>query len=301
MIIIGIISSSQEEYKEFKQIWIDNINYIKSEENKNKFEFYFLNSERGEKARVDKLENYYELYDDYTEDIRQRRVLKKTFGFFEHIKSKMEPSDYVIRTNLSTFMDLKVLLKWVKDKPTCNFFAGPFVGEYYKGKETIISGIHLLLTFDVMCYILNKSEEIFNYLNNVYDLNKDKQDASFIKYYIEDDNVISNVINNGYNEISILNVPRLSIVELKEFEIPLCGMLQNCKLPLYNKENKVTSDIYVYRFKTHDRDKDILRMKYLYKEIYKNNFNIIKYCNDLELKFYKKGDSEFNYKLSKLS
>ena len=78
-VIISIISSTGDNYIDFKKVWIDNINNVKKNKDiRSKVDFYFLNSEENQKPRVVKYDNYYEFFDEYTEHVRQRRVLKKS-------------------------------------------------------------------------------------------------------------------------------------------------------------------------------------------------------------------------------
>lgn len=286
-LVVSIISSSQSEYLGFKQIWIENIKYIKSQPDiKDLVDFYFLNCEKDipiTSTIVPVSSNgggtpfYYEFYNYYDEDIRQRRVLKKTLNFFTYAKGVYENVDettFFIRSNLSTLINFRELINWLKTRPNKMFFAGPVV-DNFKGRDSILSGTHLIMSFDVMVFLITHYINIWIGLHN-YNCSltvKENTEEERINFYVEDDTIISNVLFK-LSELRINNVPRLDFIDIYNFEITEGGETRNINtnldLVLFHKCNE-KDNIFTYRFKTKSRETDIINMRNIFNHIKTNS------------------------------
>jgi hypothetical protein len=255
----------------------------------------------GEKSKgkdyhhIDKIDNYYEFYDNYDDnfdgqDIRQRRILKKTLNFFKYIKeSETNETDlFIIRTNLSTFVDIPKFIEWMSNlKNYKALFGGPII-DSYEEYYTQLSGTFLVLSRNIVDEILINEQILWTTLeinkkNNT--LRYNTREPLYLKSYPEDDTLLSLIIrssktkNIGWikkNEIDLVGIPRLDFIEVESLKLDSCIVYSKCDP---NKES-----IFLYRFKTKNRDNDIIQMKDLLENIYIDDYNIIEYVNSISSK-----------------
>jgi hypothetical protein len=164
-------------------------------------------------------------YCDVTETIPN--MLRKTIKFFEYISEKMENDIYIVRTNLSTVFDMKLLVEWfaMPTIPRKNFFAGPIIGGL-NGKYSSISGTCMVLTMDVVQFVLRYQDRF--------------------SFTINEDIELSALIMINLNPL-LMSVKRLDFIN----EI------------LYHKCAIADETIWCFRFKSDDRLDDLNTMKKL--------------------------------------
>ena len=270
-IIVGIVASDNENYTEFKKVWVKNISRVKNDPYLSHiFDFYFLYSEAKESKKIMYKDTQEVLYVDFYDKEEKyesvsHSLLARTMKFFNYIIGTLnlmndtsylkykEDGLFFVRTNLSTVFDFNLMEKWFIDKPKTNFFGGSFNG-YYNGLYTMISGINLIFSLDTMMYLT---------------FNKEKIDMSV---YLEDE-AISQLIIHNLN-IFIINVKRLDFIEMEEVHIP-----PNYIWPatpnsiVYHKTEIGDTDIFSFRFKTFNRDNDVIVMNRVVDELWKDKDN----------------------------
>ena len=79
-------------------------------------------------------------------------INKKTFLMFEHIKKNFE-FDFLIRTNSSSYIDIKNLLNFLKDKPTNNYYSGKLGNRH--NQYQFGAGSCYILSRDLLDYIVD--------------------------------------------------------------------------------------------------------------------------------------------------
>lgn len=249
-IIIGIIAHEENTEFNFKDNWIKNINLNK---NKN-IDFYFLYSktEKDESISIKKKNKYYDFY-SHKKEIwsRENSIIMKTLEFYKFITNFYRNQEfYCIRTNLSTLINFKELLKWLNGMPKKNFYGGPMIINTLKGSTLkLISGTFILLTNDIVKKLSLINLELY-----------------FFKK-IEDDELISYLIFDFLKLVpEIIHVPRLDFVILHEKVIEYldCSykekeMFRKSNIVLFNGCDK-SSNIFLYRFKTQNRKDDVILM-----------------------------------------
>lgn len=272
-IIIGILASSNESYNDFKNIWVKNIQRFKLTSYKNCIDFYFIYSEKNMKKdgiEIDSSENFYNYYYKYDESQSlMDSLLYRSISLMEYLSNNNILGDFFIRTNISTFFDLQMLLKWSESIPQTNLFAGTLIS-IMNSILTHLSGTNLTLSRDIVEFvILNKQ-----YIINDSIINKDREAVLF-----GDDSRISSLIIEN-TDVHILLIKRLDLIELNYENIyhPPCMLLQNAD----NLEK-----LFCYRFKTLDRNVDIQSMNDLYEAIYCEDFSIKYYIENILSKKYK--------------
>ena len=257
-IIFGILASSNENYDEFKNIWISNINKFKSGQQKDFIDFYFIYTEpRLQNTCID-CNTYYDYYSKYTEnDSIMNSFVKRTVSLLDHLKSADKLGDFFIRTNLSTLFDFNMLLKWMERIPKHNLIAGSVI-DYINSIYNNFSGTNIILTRELVEFLLLNQKHIL--------------DESILS---GDDQRISSLIVENTN-VNILIVKRLDFVEFKLTNVS--PYVAPC-IAFQNTSNSV--NLFCYRFKTLNRELDIKVMKRLENEINSENFNLNTFINSL--------------------
>lgn len=272
-IVVGIVASDNENYTEFKKVWIRNISHVKRDPLLSQlFDFYFLYSDStGQSKRISYKDTDQTLYVDYYDkqdkfkDVTHS-IFARTVSFFEYMITSLklvEDSEnakyrddglFFVRTNLSTVFDFKMMAKWFLDKPKLNFFGGSFNG-FYNGLYTTISGTNLIFSLDIMMYLF---------------LNREKVDMS---RYLEDE-AISQLIIQNVNAF-IINVKRLDFIEMEEVRIP-----PNHVWPatpnsiIYHKTKIGDNNIFTFRFKTFNRNNDVIVMNKVLNELWSEDYTL---------------------------
>jgi hypothetical protein len=274
-IIIGIVASDNENYVEFKKAWVKNISQVKKNPQlANLFDFYFLYSDSKESSKQIMYKQTKQiLYTDFYDkrDAKEfesvtHSLFFRTMSFFEYMIKifRLNEDEYYtkykddglffVRTNLSTVFDFKVMSKWFEDKPKTNFFGGSFNG-FYNGLYTTISGTNLIFSLDTMLFLT---------------FNKDMVD---MKVMLEDE-AISQLIIHKLN-IFIINVKRLDFIEMEEVRIPPDHVWPATPNSIvYHKTKIGDEDIFTFRFKTFNRDNDVIVMNFVIDELWKNEFRL---------------------------
>lgn len=260
-VIVCIIASDNMNYTQFKQNWITNIQYVKSDPMlKDSFDFFFLYSDDTQQNKVVLSENNSTLYTDFYDGVAQssfgdvtHSILFRTIVFFQSIIKSNPNTDgmYFLRTNISTAFDFKVMFQWLQNKPRNNFFAGSFNGLYY-GIDTKMSGTNMVMTFDIIKYLVD----------NRFDLD--------LNMY-EDEAISCMIIQNL--DVILLNIKRLDFIEIEASKRPdYYYPAIPCSI-VYHKTHIGDEDIFTFRFKTFNRENDIEVMKYIIHEIWKPQYN----------------------------
>lgn len=279
-IIISIIASDNENYIEFKKAWVRNILYVKKHpELKDIFDFYFLYSDsEGTNKKIVYKDSGDTLYIDfYDKEVQFDSVTKgifvRTISFFEYITNVYNLTDdtnytqhkndglFFVRTNLSTVFDFKLMFKWFQNKPKTSFFGGSFNG-FYNGLYTTISGTNLIFSLDVMLFL---------------SMNKDKVDMSVM---LEDEAISQLIIH--MLDIFLINVRRLDFIEMEEVRISHDHVWPATPNSIvYHKAKIGEKDIFVFRFKTFNRDNDVSVMNYVISELWKEDCDIDTLVNNV--------------------
>ena len=276
-IIVGIVASDNANYLEFKKNWVQNIAYVKKDSRlKDLFDFYFLYSDvNGQSKEIKYTETGQCLYVDFYEKKNQsdfkdvtHSLFSRTMAFFEFMINKyqlMQEEQYLkwkteglffVRTNLSTVFDFKLMSKWFEDKPKTNFFGGSFNG-FYNGLYTTISGTNLIFSLDVMMYLIHNKEQVD------------------MKFCLEDEAISQLLIHRL--DVFLINVKRLDFIEMEEVRIPpdhVWPAIPNSIM--YHKTKIGDEDVFTFRFKTFNRDNDIIVMRYVINELWKPDFTLNK-------------------------
>jgi len=274
-IIIGIVASDNENYVEFKKAWVKNISYVKKHpELANLFDFYFLYSDANSSSKqIIYKETKQILYTDFydkrnTEEFESvtHSLFGRTIAFFEYMINVFKLNEdvyynkhktdglFFVRTNLSTVFDFKLMAKWFEDKPKTNFFGGSFNG-FYNGIYTTISGTNLIFSLDIMLFLTG---------------NKDMVD---MKVMLEDE-AVSQLIIHKLN-IFLINVKRLDFIEMEEVRLPPDHVWPATpNSVVYHKTKIGDEDIFTFRFKTFNRDNDVIVMNFVIDELWKTGFKL---------------------------
>ena len=266
-LIVVIVASNSEIYNQFKTIII---NYIIKLNNSN-LSFYFLYSDTNVAETEQKLiyNNYNQnlLFTDfYDKDISgeedrikyiSKSMFKRTVTFFNYLKinNLLDQDTFVLRTNLTTFFDFNKLFKWLEDKPHNLFFSGSFNGEFL-GINTTVSGTNMIMSSDIVDYLSN-----FKY------------DLKELDVFSEDETLSLLIIRNL--PINVINIKRLDIIEIDP--IPELNIPYIQPTVVYHKCPIRDESIFSFRFKTHNRIRDINCMNTLSIDIFDPNFNIEQY------------------------
>lgn len=276
-IIVGIVASDNANYLEFKKNWVQNIAYVKKDSRlKDLFDFYFLYSDvNGQSKEIKYTETGQCLYVDFYEKKNQsdfkdvtHSLFSRTMAFFEFMINKyqlMQEEQYLkwkteglffVRTNLSTVFDFKLMSKWFEDKPKTNFFGGSFNG-FYNGLYTTISGTNLIFSLDVMMYLIHNKEQVD------------------MKIYLEDEAISQLLIHRL--DVFLINVKRLDFIEMEEVRIPPDHVWPATPNSIiYHKTKIGDEDVFTFRFKTFNRDNDIIVMRHVINELWKPDFTLNK-------------------------
>lgn len=272
-IVVGIVASDNDNYTDFKKVWIKNIVQLKKDPVLSQlYDFYFLYSDSaGVSKRIMYKDTEQVLYVDFYDkenvfETVSHGILERTMSFFNYMINQFnlvndasyqqhkENGLFFVRTNLSTLFDFKLMKRWFVDKPKVNFFGGSFNG-VYNGLYTTISGTNLILSLDSMMYLA---------------FNKDKIDMSF---YLEDE-AISQLIMNSLNVFTI-NVKRLDFIEMEEVHVsPEYIWPATPNSIIYHKTKMGDEDIFTFRFKTFTRDNDVIVMNRIVDELWKDDYSL---------------------------
>lgn len=277
-ITFAILASSNDNYDDFKKIWIKNIEHLKSSAYKNCIDFYFIYSElnnlenldnliklnNGDIIQIDSSGDFYNYY--YKYDRQQSlmdSLLYRSISLMEYLKTNEILGDFFIRTNLTTFFDLYSLLKWSQSIPRTNLFAGTLLSKI-NSMYTHLSGTNLTLSRDVVEFVI---------LNKAHILDESMINKEIEPVLIGDDARISSLVIENTN-VHMLLIKRLDLIEIsyEDTYFPPCIILQNAE----NLDN-----VFCYRFKTMNRDADVQSMNQLYDTIYSNNFNLKYYIENV--------------------
>lgn len=233
-VIILVMCSSNSLYKELeesiKETWfnsrgsdIEIIFYSDNDNEINKLDYPLL---RGNNLILPCDDGYFNLG-------------KKTIMAFDWV-SKNYTYDYIYRSNLGAFINIKNLLTFLKNKPKDKFYCG-IIGKLFLNKEIkFASGSGYILSNDVVNIILD---------------NKDKWNHSII-----DDVALGELLSNLK-------------IELDE----TARRLSYCDDDVYYQigesdvDEIVDDEIYHIRLRSNNRTKDINNMHYLWEKLKMKN------------------------------
>lgn len=274
-VIVGIVASDNENYLEFKKAWVNNIaNVKKHPQLANLFDFYFLYSDAsGSSKKIMYKETEQVLYVDYydkknTDEFESvtHSIFSRTISFFSYMINEYNLTDdktylkhkdnglFFLRTNLSSVFDFKLLSKWIENKPKMNFFGGSFNG-FYNGLYTTISGTNMIFSLDTMMYLT---------------FNHDKVDMTTL---LEDEAISQLIIHNL--DTFIINVKRLDFIEMEEVRIPPDHVWPATPNSIiYHKTKVGDEDVFTFRFKTFNRDNDVIVMKFVVNELWQPDYSL---------------------------
>ncbi len=278
MKLVVAIIASKGDYNKFKSEWIRVIKSCKKDKELcDLIDFYFLYTDKnGEssyvESKISKKKIYIDFYDNAEQETVTKSILNRTISFINFVKTiyKLDNNDnyikaidsgfYILRTNLSTLFDFKKIIKWIRDKPLTNFFAGSINGVFL-GFNTHLSGTNLLFSLDIALYL-----HYYTHLINTE---------------IPEDDSISEAIIKKI-KIQLINIKRLDFVEMEKVEIK--G--SNITFPatpnsvIYHKTIKYDDDIFCFRFKTFNRENDVRTMSSLIDKLKYKDFNLTKFVID---------------------
>lgn len=277
-IIIGIVASDNANYEEFKKVWIKNISQVKNDPVLSHiFDFYFLYSDsKGDSKKIMYKDTKQVLYIDFYDKEDQfdnvtHSLFARTMSFFgymiqtlklvedTHYNQHKNDGLYFVRTNLSTVFDFKLMREWFENKPKLNFFGGSFNG-FYNGLYTTISGTNLIFSLDVMMYLYFNRENVD------------------MRVYLEDE-AISQLIIHKLN-VFLINVKRLDFIEMEEVRIPPDHVWPATPNSIvYHKTKIGDEDVFTFRFKTFNRDNDVIVMNRVVDELWKDNYSVGRLVN----------------------
>lgn len=274
-IIIAIVASNNANYENFKYVWLKNILKVKKDPYLSQiYDFYFLYSDsKGENKNVMYSDNgiqntlYVDFYDNQDQETFpsiSHSIFSRTIKFFNYMIKELnivesvlkykEDGLFFVRTNISTVFDFKLMMKWFENKPKIDFFGGSFNG-YYQGLYTTFSGTNLIFSFDVMMY-----------LNN----NKNRVNMTFLL----EDEAISHLIITELS-VFIINVKRIDFIEMEEVQVtPDYVWPATPKSIIYHKASIGDENIFTFRFKTFNRENDIIVMNHVVNELWKEGFRL---------------------------
>jgi len=185
-IVVGILASHGECYDKFKEIWIKNIKYVKQKNIGKQIDFIFIYGGDQDKKIIHS--DYLELYVPFKET--HRNMLRKTLTFYEYAIEKYGkqrytnepfmrcPELFTMRTNLSTLFNFDKLITWMQDIPSKKFFGGSLIAGI-EGQHTSLSGINMVLSSDVVKFILHHQDRFS------YNCNEDTETSALINMNIK--------------------------------------------------------------------------------------------------------------------
>ena len=226
VVILVVIT---EEDSKFKNILIDHFQQGKQDI----FEIFFVYGSGGESSGMNIYTEYPETFDN---------IVNKTLSAI-NVVLEHDVYDFIIRTNMSTLFDYRLLGSFIENLPRKNLYSGPFIANL--GIAPMISGTCIIMTPDIAKYLVSRSAHIKNDAGN-------------------EDVVLSNQVNR-IRHLS-LNVKRLDFIQDRL---------------LYHKCIIGDDDIFVYRFKTNDRNFDAGLMRRVSRQGLKNvidSYHDKKYC-----------------------
>lgn len=280
-IIFGILASTNENYSQFIDIWVNNIQRFKSGPNKDLIDFYFIFTEPNIKKSIEINSSYYKYYSEYKENVSMMdSFINRTISLLDYLKTFDLLGDYFIRTNLSTLFDLEMFSQFVKLLPKNNIIAGSVI-DNVNSLYTYISGTNILLSRNLVEFLILNKKHIL--------------DESILS---GDDQRISSLIIENL-DVTLLLIKRLDFIEIENVITPSI-LFQSC-------DN--TNNLFCYRFKTTDRNNDIKIMQLLQSKMYNNDFNIIQFISSLiddpnisykEVSVQNKNYDELTYTLFKI-
>jgi len=163
-IIILIIDADNEPiYQTGRSIWRNNANM-------HGIPIYFLRAAPGvvdDNLYIDGDCLYTKWIDNFA-----HRINDKTFKALQYCFENLE-FDYILRTNLSSFYRLNVLIKFLQETPRVGFYAGPVNFLKIEGEEgrmfDYVSGSGILLSRDLIPIVLSKQSTIsYDYIDDVW-------------------------------------------------------------------------------------------------------------------------------------
>ena len=155
-------------------------------------------------------------------------MLDKTHLFMNWALQNLD-FDYLLRTNLSTLFDFGRVLKWIGESgiPKSEFIGGSWIG----GGQ-MISGTNMLMSRDIVEYIAHTPLEKFP-RTHLGDIELCKMGLQHARYTI--------------------NIKRIDFISTN-----------NKNTILYHKCRPSDRDIFCFRFKTNQRNYDVILMNLLY-------------------------------------
>ncbi|MDD4938234.1 MAG: hypothetical protein PHX34_04460 [Candidatus Shapirobacteria bacterium] len=253
---LAVVIVITEKDNAFKQVLLSNV------KNFDYVDLYFVYGSTYPKTKLVSIGNgNVNIFSKYNETFEN--MINKTIDAFKALSIVQQKYDYIIRTNMSTLFDFEKLLEFSKQLSPSALFCGPFIGI---NKKPYISGTCILMTPDIMQYII-KNENLINKSLN-------------------EDIALSDFINTNVQSYFTINIKRLDFIQLKE--------LGNVKRIVYHKTFIGDTDIFCFRFKTLDRNSDINLMQEIVNTKFNTDFTSIYKCEEVN-----EESPEYNEKYSR--
>jgi hypothetical protein len=227
-ICVLIISSDTEYYNKMEKIWLKYMNKFKPN-----VICFFIKCSEDIKDTIEERENT--IYVKSKEFFSN--ILYKTVISIKYILDKYKSISYILRTNLSSFLNIPKYLDSIESFEKNNIYSG-LVAHHHN--ICFVSGVCITLSRDVCEYLF------LNYNNNNYNEKK------YVDTFYEDVE-IGKILYQKYNPTNNNN------------RLDLCN--DSIQVAI-NKIKNQNENIYVYRCKCNDRNQDIILLELLYDLIY---------------------------------
>ena len=196
-IILLIIDANSDNYDKMRQIWRKYMN------TNNKIKSYFIKAEESEKNFISPDTIYWKGKETF------ENIIFKTIYAMKKILSEYPNVKYIFRTNLSSFVDFELLLKYIDTAPRTKMYGG-VIGHYNshdkpEWSNKFVSGSGMLLSMDVVKCIIETFEHPDFKINHPLDdviigrALKNKIECTYINRhdkFIESN--ISSILNDDY-------------------------------------------------------------------------------------------------------
>ena len=150
-IIILIIDANSDNYNRMRYIWRKYMN------TNNKIKSYFIKAEEDERNFISLDTIYWKGKETF------ENIIFKTIYAMKKILSEYPNVKYIFRTNLSSFVDFELLLKYIDTAPRTKMYGG-VIGHYNshdkpEWSNKFVSGSGMLLSMDVVKCIIETFEK----------------------------------------------------------------------------------------------------------------------------------------------
>lgn len=234
-VTIGVIASDDvTEYSQFKKVWVDNIRSTNASVMRHVSVVFIYGIHKNPECRTitETRETHIDMYTPYLDTFDN--IIRKTIYFLKHTKTH-----FIVRTNLSTLLNIALLYNTLLSYSNTHFFGGPII-DAYNGFNTWFSGTCMVMTLDIAKHIVR------NQLKISYSLHEDVELSLF-------------VMKTYPYKMTHICIPRLDFIHRHNVLAHKCD---------------ISDTIFCFRFKTDNRQNDVIRMRFVYNSIINNQANI---------------------------